>query len=510
MMDGVVLDDAHINNGQAQVQSPIVIFDTPDSTVPLEMCPSLDGRTLSYPAIPTFDVMENDWSFADLPRKETLWGPHGYHRYPAKFIPQLVRRIIEIYSTPGSFVGDPFLGSGTTGVEALRAGRRFWGSDINPVALLISQAKCTPIEPHILTEGWEQLHLRLDRIPHIGSRKLTEDEKAAIAAIDIARASGEERLAYWFPVAHRQSLSCLLEVINESTTGEIRTFFLCAFSNILRRCSIWLSGSTKPQKDLQKKLGDPTEEFRKQVRNMLRRNNLYWSDVTVVENRVAPAFQQCQLVLEDTRRLSLPDGALDLLVTSPPYATCYEYIELHQLTQLWLGAVGILPGIDLHHVCIGSKNVSNRLHETELLQSTGSKAADKALYQLVELGIGSIAQTVTQEVRALRHYFRDMQAAVCEFARITAPGKYLVIVIGDSCKRGVTIPTSTALVEIATALGFTLEWTIVRKVPVRVLVSKRDKKTGRFSSTAQSDTQVYPEESILVFTRRTDNSLIIG
>ncbi len=30
-----------------------------------------------------------DWSFARLKRSETLWGPHGYHRYPAKFIPQL-------------------------------------------------------------------------------------------------------------------------------------------------------------------------------------------------------------------------------------------------------------------------------------------------------------------------------------------------------------------------------------------------------------------------------------
>jgi hypothetical protein len=37
----------------------------------------------------------------------------------------------------------------------------------------------------------------------------------------------------------------------------VRTFFLCAFSNILKTCSIWLSGSTKPQKDLKKRLSDP-------------------------------------------------------------------------------------------------------------------------------------------------------------------------------------------------------------------------------------------------------------
>lgn len=76
-----------------------------------------------------------DWTFAHLKRTETLWGPHGYHRYPAKFIPQLVSRLIETYSAPGALVGDPFLGSATIGVEALRLGRRFWGSDISEVAL---------------------------------------------------------------------------------------------------------------------------------------------------------------------------------------------------------------------------------------------------------------------------------------------------------------------------------------------------------------------------------------
>ncbi len=91
--------------------------------------------------------MTEDWSFADLKRVETLWGPHGYHRYPAKFIPQLVHRIIETYSAPGDLVGDPFLGSATTGIEALRLGRCFWGSDISQVALIISCAKCIPICP---------------------------------------------------------------------------------------------------------------------------------------------------------------------------------------------------------------------------------------------------------------------------------------------------------------------------------------------------------------------------
>ena len=104
-----------------------------------------------------------DWSFGNLKRVETSWGPHGYHRYPAKFIPQLARRLIESYSSAGSLVGDVFVGSATTGVEALRAGRHFWGSDVNPVALLISSAQCTPIQPETLQGVWKGFDEKLNR-----------------------------------------------------------------------------------------------------------------------------------------------------------------------------------------------------------------------------------------------------------------------------------------------------------------------------------------------------------
>src|SRR5258706_3048583 len=142
----------------------------------------------TYPALDRQEEISQteDWSFAHLKRVETLWGPHGYHRYPAKFIPQLVRRLIESYSTPGELVGDPFLGSGTTGIEALRLGRRFCGADISQVALLISRAKCIPIDPRLLPKVWQQLDVLLDGVPHPGRRPLTGAERAVISSIDIA------------------------------------------------------------------------------------------------------------------------------------------------------------------------------------------------------------------------------------------------------------------------------------------------------------------------------------
>ena len=444
---------------------------------------------------------EEDWSFAHLTPTHTLWGPHGYHRYPAKFIPQLVRRVIDEYSLPFECVGDPFLGSATTGIEALRANRAFFGSDIHPVALLISRAKCVPLETEYLCNAWVEFKRTINTFPQVEKRTLTLEEKEFITVLPIARASAEERLHYWFPAPHRTILALILEQVCTLPDDKLRTFFLCAFSNILRSCSIWLSGSTKPQKDIRKTLGNPVEEFSRQVQNMLKRNALYWQDLQRHDVQAEDITQRLHITQEDVRHLSLPSETLDLLVTSPPYATCYEYSEMHQLTQLWFEKYNIFQPSPLKYIgtkVVGSKQVAIE----EKADSTGSAAADTALQQLHSLTYGRIANDIRQEARALQHYFRDMHDALRECVRVVRLHKRMVLIVGDSCRRGIPIPTSQALSEMAEQVGFTIEKKIVRRIPGRVLVPTRNKQTGRFSSIAQSDTIAYPEENILIFQRR--------
>ena len=57
---------------------------------------------------------DRSWSFSDKTRKDTAYITHGYHRYPAKFIPQIVSRLTEKYTKEGDFIVDPFGGCGTT------------------------------------------------------------------------------------------------------------------------------------------------------------------------------------------------------------------------------------------------------------------------------------------------------------------------------------------------------------------------------------------------------------
>lgn len=68
---------------------------------------------------------------------------HNFYKYPARFSPQFVRTAIETFSNPGDVVLDPFMGGGTTLVEAIALGRHSIGSDISPLACFITEVKTT-------------------------------------------------------------------------------------------------------------------------------------------------------------------------------------------------------------------------------------------------------------------------------------------------------------------------------------------------------------------------------
>lgn len=87
------------------------------------------------------DIAELDW----INWLSTTWQFAGEHRYRvghmAPFPEELARRCILLYSFPGDLVGDPFVGSGTTAVAALKLGRRFRGSDIDPECVELTRAR---------------------------------------------------------------------------------------------------------------------------------------------------------------------------------------------------------------------------------------------------------------------------------------------------------------------------------------------------------------------------------
>lgn len=66
---------------------------------------------------------------------------HNHYKYPARFSPKFVRAAIEAFSEPGDLIADPFVGGGTTAVEALALGRDCLGVDISSLATFVAQTK---------------------------------------------------------------------------------------------------------------------------------------------------------------------------------------------------------------------------------------------------------------------------------------------------------------------------------------------------------------------------------
>src|SRR5438552_17744878 len=56
---------------------------------------------------------------------------HGFYHYPARFSPPIARAVIEVFSEPGDWILDAFMGGGTSVMEGLALGRRVAVSDMN-------------------------------------------------------------------------------------------------------------------------------------------------------------------------------------------------------------------------------------------------------------------------------------------------------------------------------------------------------------------------------------------
>src|SRR5439155_3859356 len=78
--------------------------------------------------------------------KEKNYLTHNLHPYPAKFVPQIPRLLLERFCRPGSVVLDPFCGSGTAVLEAVLNDCTAIGVDLHPLAVLITRAKTTSLD----------------------------------------------------------------------------------------------------------------------------------------------------------------------------------------------------------------------------------------------------------------------------------------------------------------------------------------------------------------------------
>lgn len=406
---------------------------------------------------------DSDWAFSS--ERSTHYLTHGYHRYPAKFVPNLVKKLIESYTCPTDLIVDLFAGCGTTLVESKVHGRRSIGVDINPVAQLITRAKITPIDPDVLSEHRRLLLKRL--------QDFQKDQ--------VYYKKTHSRIDYWFREEEKNKIAFLKQRIRLVRNDALRDFYFCALSNILKPCSRWLQSGTKPQIDPGRdgNISDPFEQFALQTRHMERQNKKF-----VESLKEADAITtSCKILDADARDTGIDDGVAGAVITSPPYVTSYEYADIHQLTGFWFEFIADLP--EFRKQFIGTFYSGNEV--TELSSPIAQRIVDQ------------LNPKSKKYSREISNYFRDMTSVAKEMYRILRPDGIACVVVGNTNLFDVEISSAQALAEILTLSGFEISDVIKRQVAHKLNPTLRDRKSGRFTTISAKDRkEVYPEEYILV------------
>lgn len=419
--------------------------------------------------------IDKEWSFEEYKPSDTGKWTHNYHRYPAKFIPQLVEKLIDEYIfNKEANINDPFMGCGTTIVTAVSKGFKASGTDINKVAYLITKVKSTPINPEYLNRKIKQFLLELKFLD--GSQKSLFKE----GIIPLIPQKHIDRINYWFTEKNKNELGMILRVIYNEEDETIRDFLLVAFSHILKNSSIWLQGSTKPTRDLNKKPIKPYDALRKHLKKMQSGNDVFYN---IVPAKVRENLNEyLNINIDDAKKQPITDSSVDLIVSSSPYVTSYEYADLHQLSTIWLELAD-----DLAEYKKGFIGTSYKKYETIELKS---KIAKNIVLEMSEK-----SKKMAKEIEA---FFIDMQEVFDESFRILKHGGRCCYVIGDTKLKGVDILNAEVFAESLQYSGFKFDKIIKREIPLKILPQKRDEKTGRFANNHEANAEAYPTEYIVI------------
>ena len=392
---------------------------------------------------------------------------HRIHAYPAKFPAFITTRALDFAQDEGlrvRLLADIFCGCGTVAFEARRNSIDFWGCDINPVATLIARTKSGSYQQTRLQGYYEDI---------------TRAFPGASEDFD-APPTARARLRYWFPRSKIRDLAKLLNSIRTviPSRSHYRDFFECAFSNILKPNSRWLTKSIKPQVDPKKKCPRVLEAFEAQCTFMMK---AFAASETSAVGRTQ--VLTANILLETTA----PDTKVDMIVTSPPYVTSYEYADLHQLSALWLGFAADYR--QLRQGSIGSTQYDLNLNrEIKRLETT---AARRVIFRLYDVDRAT--------ARSTAKYFIDMQAVSRRASRLLRKNGIALFVIGNTEYSGVHIENAEHLTESLLRSGFSRVRIAKRRMSGKILTPYRD-YLGQFSRSA-TGRQVYSEEFVIAATR---------
>lgn len=374
---------------------------------------------------------------------------HKVHSFPAKFPPQLPRKFILALTEPGDIVLDPMVGSGTTLLESFLLGRQAVGVDIDPVAILLC---------HVKNEIYADVLLRATAKKVITEAyKTIKASPSSILERKANRFNSEtcKFIDYWFSEEVQIELIALLEQIETIPNPKARDFFKLVFSStiITKNGGVSLAldlAHTRPhraqtvlaqdgkvilgdvnnnKKHLTKKLRSPIHEFQKKFENSLNGTlGFPPSDVFPIIN------------YGNAKALPIESNSVDLIVTSPPYASnAIDYMRAHKFSLIWFG----YPINELTHrrkTYIGSDGTFN-----------GTPVVLPASVQNV---VSRLSKKSKSKSASVHRYYSEMTLVLGEMYRVLKPGKASIVVVGNSTLSGEDVEIEESLIAIGQDAGF--------------------------------------------------------
>ena len=429
------------------------------------------------------------WDFKDDDTKEYT---HGLHNYPAVMVCPISRNIINLVRgiQPVTALLDPFSGSGTVVVEGMINGvPTVAGNDINPLALLLTKVKSTPLDCKKLKKEADKVKKGIVETIEKNKTLLEEvdDYIANELGLDISGRKGwgdsapqylkqfcsEKGLAieipgfknigYWFRPRVILELAIEKAAIEKVTDTDIRDFIFVAMSESIRLVSNRRNGEFKmfrmPAPKVLDFRPDVYGEFEKiSTRNIEKMEEFV---AKLNENGTIPQvsiFRNSACTLED-----VPDDTYDLIVTSPPYGdsrTTVAYGEYSRLSLQWINLDNLtekeIMGVDKS--LMGGKKYRNGF-ELNLKSETLRAALDK------------IKDEDLERAGDVYSFYEDLDAAIKSSAQKTKKGGYHFWVVGNRTVKNILLQTDVIISELAEQYGLETVYTIDRNIPNKVMPS---------------------------------------
>jgi adenine-specific DNA methylase len=390
-----------------------------------------------------------DWNFE---RKNTEYLTHGLHKYPGRMPPQIPRRIIQFFPR-ASHILDPFCGSGTTLVEAILAGKDATGIDINPLAVLISKVKTTPIPPRELK---------------LAEKEVLREVKRRVYEVRVKReryippfSPEEANLHYWFNENAIDELSAISTYLLRDFPIEkygyaILHFFQLCLSNTVKKVSYQRSDEFKLYRmdDWKNHKVDVLHTFMDSVHcTKIRTRRLYH----LIRKR-----GRINILRADFTKLQTKMEPADMVITSPPYGdsqTTVAYGQFSRYPLLWLGyAKEDVYTIDKISMGGDNKAISN-LFPSYMLNKVLTK----------------IEEGNSQRAKVVKSYFYDLLVTLKKIYDILNSDSPCCFVIGNRTVQNISIPSHLVLIEFGEQIGFKHLMTIERKISSKVLPKNNER-----------------------------------